>query len=163
MMFIFIHHRTFWGQRNHRNLNLCWYLNTTTLTMKVTVFINSVHCSVVSDSLQCHGLQPARLLCPWDSLGKNPGVGSHSLLQGIFPTQGSNPGLTHCRHIFYSPSYQGHLQYEALLIEKYLYCLVSCFCMSISVSTQGIRRSKLFLSPTLSQVLSFHEIVSLLS
>ena len=41
-----------------------------------------------------HGLYPARLLCPWDSPGKNTGVGSHSLLQGIFLTQGSNPGLS---------------------------------------------------------------------
>ena len=44
--------------------------------------------SVVSNSLQPHGLQPARLLCPWNSPGKNTGVGSHSLLQEIFPTQG---------------------------------------------------------------------------
>ena len=41
-------------------------------------------CSVVSDSLWPHGLQPTRLLCPWDSPGKNTGVRSHSLLQGIF-------------------------------------------------------------------------------
>ena len=40
---------------------------------------------------------PARLLCLWDSPGKNAGVGCLSLLQGIFPTQGSNPGLLHCR------------------------------------------------------------------
>ena len=40
---------------------------------------------------------PTRLLHPWDSPGKNTGVGHHSLLQGIFPTQGSNPGLLHCR------------------------------------------------------------------
>ena len=46
----------------------------------------------MSNSLQPYGLQPARLLCPWDSAGKNTGVGSHSLLQGIFPTQGLNPG-----------------------------------------------------------------------
>ena len=55
--------------------------------------------SVVSNSLQAHGLGPARLLCPWNSPGKNTGVGSHSLLQGIFPTQGSNPGLPYCRQI----------------------------------------------------------------
>ena len=42
--------------------------------------------SVLSDSLQPHGLQPTRLLCPWDSLGKNTGVGCHAPLQGIFPT-----------------------------------------------------------------------------
>ena len=40
-----------------------------------------------------------RLLCPWVSLGKNTGVGCHSLLQGILPTQGWNPGLLHCRQI----------------------------------------------------------------
>ena len=47
--------------------------------------------SVVSDSLRPHGLQPTRLLSPWDSPGKNTGVGCHALLQGIFLTQGSNP------------------------------------------------------------------------
>ena len=46
--------------------------------------------SVIFDSLQPYGLQPARLLYPLDSPGKNIGVGCHFLLQGIFPTQGSN-------------------------------------------------------------------------
>ena len=47
--------------------------------------------SLMPSSLQPRGLQPARLLCPWDSPGKNTGVGSLSLLQGIFPTQGLSP------------------------------------------------------------------------
>ena len=47
-------------------------------------------CSVVSDSSRPHGLQPTRLLCPWDFAGKNTRVGCHSLLQGTFSTQGSN-------------------------------------------------------------------------
>ena len=42
-------------------------------------------CSVVSSSLWIHGLQPTRLLCPWDSPGRNTRVGCHFLLQGIFP------------------------------------------------------------------------------
>ena len=63
-------------------------------------------CSIVSNSLQSHELQPARLLCPWDSPVKNTGVGCCTLLQGIFPTQGSNPGLLHCRQILYHLSYQ---------------------------------------------------------
>ena len=50
-------------------------------------------CSVVSNSLWPHGLQPARLLCPWNYPGKNTEVGSHFLLQGIFPTQRSNPHI----------------------------------------------------------------------
>ena len=62
----------------------------------------SENCSVVSDSLRSHGLYS-----PWNSPGQNTGVGSLSLLQGIFPTQGSNPGLAHCRQIFYQLSYQG--------------------------------------------------------
>ena len=44
---------------------------------------------------------------PWDSLGQNIGVGSLSLLLGIFPTQGSNPGLPHCRWILYQLSHKG--------------------------------------------------------
>ena len=54
--------------------------------------------SVVSNSLQPHGLQLTRLLCPWDFPGKNTGVGCHALLQGIFPTQGSNPHLLRLLH-----------------------------------------------------------------
>ena len=50
-------------------------------------------CSVVFDSLRPCGLQPTRLLCPWDSPGKSTGVGCHFLLQGIFLTQGLNPHL----------------------------------------------------------------------
>ena len=69
--------------------------------------VESVSRSIVSDSLQPHGLQPSRLLCPQDSPGKNTGVGLHFLLQGIFPTQGSNSGLLHCRQILYHLSYQG--------------------------------------------------------
>ena len=48
-----------------------------------------------------------RLLCPWNFPGKNTGVSCHFLLQGIFPTQGSNPGLLHCRQIPYQLSCQG--------------------------------------------------------
>ena len=58
--------------------------------------------SVVSDSLQPHGLYS-----PWNSPGQNTGVGSFSLFQGIFPTQGSNPGLSHCRRILYQLSHKG--------------------------------------------------------
>ena len=59
------------------------------------------------DSLRPHGLSATRLLYPWDSPGKNTGVGSHSLLYGIFLTQGLNPGLLHCKGILYHLSHQG--------------------------------------------------------
>ena len=48
-----------------------------------------------------------RLLHPWDFLGKSTGVGCRFLLQGIFLTQGSNPGLPHCRQTLYHLSHQG--------------------------------------------------------
>ena len=50
-----------------------------------------------------------RLFCPWNSPGKNRGVGSHFLLQGILPTQGLNPGLPHCRQMLYHLCHQGSL------------------------------------------------------
>ena len=58
--------------------------------------------SVVSDFLWPHWLYS-----PWNSPGQNTGVGSSSLLQGIFPTQGSNPGLPYCRQILYCLNHQG--------------------------------------------------------
>ena len=64
-------------------------------------------CSVMSDSLRPHGKQPTRLLCPWNFPGKSTGVGFHFLLQGIFPTQGSNPGLPCFRQTLYHLSHQG--------------------------------------------------------
>ena len=59
------------------------------------------------DSLWPHGLHPTRLLRPWNSSGKTIGVGCHSLLHRVFPTQGSNPGLLHCRQTLYHLSHQG--------------------------------------------------------
>ena len=72
--------------------------------------VKSVSRSVVSDSLWPHGLYLARVLCPWDSPGKNTRVCCHALLQGIFPTQGLIPGLRHCGQILYHLSYQGSPQ-----------------------------------------------------
>ena len=60
-------------------------------------------------------LQPPGLYSPWNSPGQNTGVGSLSLLQGIFPTQGSNLGLLHCRRIFYHLSHKGSPRIPYLL------------------------------------------------
>ena len=62
-------------------------------------------CLTLCDPMDCG--PPSRLLCPWDSPGKNTGVGCHALLQGIFPTQRMNPSLLHCRWILYHLSHQG--------------------------------------------------------
>ena len=69
--------------------------------------VENVSHSVVFNSWWPHGLYSARLLCPWNSPGKNIGVDYHSLLQGIFPIQGSNLGLLHCRWILYCLSHWG--------------------------------------------------------
>ena len=64
-------------------------------------------CSVMSSSLQSHGLKPARLSFHGDSPGKNTEMGCLALLQGIFPTKRSNSGFRYCRWILYCLSHQG--------------------------------------------------------
>ena len=66
------------------------------------VVIKSESHSVMSDSLQPHGLYS-----PWNSPGQNTGVRSLFLLQGIFPTERPNPGLPHCKRILYQLSHKG--------------------------------------------------------
>ena len=72
--------------------------------------------SVISDSWQPEGLQPARLLCPQGFSSKNTGVGCHALFQGIFPTKGWNPDLLHCRRILYWLSHQGRPEHLNTLL-----------------------------------------------
>ena len=73
--------------------------------------------SVVSDSLWPHGLWPTRLLSPWDFPGNSSGVDCRFLPQGIFQTQGSNPGLPHCRqmlnHLSHHRSESSHHRSES--------------------------------------------------
>ena len=72
------------------------------MIVSIIVVSESASRSVVSNSLQPHGLYS-----PLNSLGQNTEVGSLSILQGIWPTQGSNPGLPHCRQILYQLSHKG--------------------------------------------------------
>ena len=78
----------------------------------------------MSDSLWPSGLQPTRLLCPWNSPGKNTGVDCHFLLQRVLPTQGSNLGLWHCRQTLHQLSHQGslciNLKKEQIQIRRWL-------------------------------------------
>ena len=62
-------------------------------TVQPKYICRALLCAVVSDSLWPHGLQPTKLPCPWDFLGKNAGVGCHFLFQEIFRTQDWNPSL----------------------------------------------------------------------
>ena len=70
--------------------------------LHVIATYKSESCSVTSDSLRPYGLYS-----PWNSLGQNIGVDSLSLLRGIFPTQGSNPGLPYCKRSFLPAESQG--------------------------------------------------------
>ena len=71
------------------------------LKLFFSIIYESEILSVVAYSFQPHGYSP------WNSVGQNTGVGSFSLLQGIFPAQRSNPGLLHCRQILYQLSHKG--------------------------------------------------------
>ena len=84
-----------------------WSLPLTILFSRNTLTSESVSLSVISDSLRPYWLQPTKLFCPWNSRGKNIGVGCHSILRGIFPIQGSNLGLLHCRRVLYYLCHQG--------------------------------------------------------
>ena len=85
-----------------------------------------------------HGLEPARLLCPWDFPGKNTGADSHSILQGIFPTQGSNLCFLYHRQILYHLSHQeSSFQYylENITSLGKTFFDVESLIFSLSVST----------------------------
>ena len=85
-----------------------WYpkcLNSSFYLVDAIIFFSIV--SVFPTESDSDSLQPHGLYSPWNSPGQNTGVGSLFLLQGIFPAQGSNWGLLHCRQILYQLSYQG--------------------------------------------------------
>ena len=119
----------------------------------------SVSHSIMSNSLWSHGLYSARLLCPWNSPGKNTTVGSHSILQGIFPTQRSNPGLPHCRQILYCLSH--HEQGDSIIVElgtRILACrgiLVCCPDVKLCLTLCDIRDCNTSDSPVLHHLLEF--------
>ena len=84
----------FWLQFDQREQSLAW-------KFVITQNWSESH-AVMSNSLR-----PDGLCSPWNSPDQNTGVGSPSLLQGIFPAQGLSPGLPHCRRILYQLSHQG--------------------------------------------------------
>ena len=85
---------------------LLWWGNVTTKWSFIVLLLTR---SVMSDFLSPHGRSPSCSSVHGDSPGKNTGVGCHVLLQGIFPTQASNPGFPYCRWILYHLSHQGSL------------------------------------------------------
>ena len=104
---------------DHWGLGLFWskWLRFSSVCCILAQWSGSESHSVMSDTLQTHGLYR-----PWNSPGQNIGVGSLSLLQGIFPIQELNQGLLHCRQILYQLSYQGS---PSLLANSYLFPVFS--------------------------------------
>ena len=100
----------------------------------------------MSNSLRPHGLQPTRLLCPWNFPDKNTGAGCHFLLQGIFPTQVSNLGLPLYRQMLYRLSHQGspcmlynvyikvYMQSSVTLFKDTITCLPNIYFSSFLAS-----------------------------
>ena len=91
------------GTRCH---SVFWMLSfKPTFSLSSFTFIKRLFNETESDS---YLVKPSRLFCPWNSQGKNTGVGCHFLLQRIFPTQVLNMGLLHYQHILYCLSHQGN-------------------------------------------------------
>ena len=90
-----------------------------TLTRESVSWVKCESHSIMSDSLWPYGLYS-----PWNSPGQNTGMGSLSLLQGIFPTQGSNPGLPHFGQILYQLSHKGSpriLEWDSLSLLQWIF------------------------------------------
>ena len=79
--------------------SLCYITFLRLCRLRLKVLVTQLWCLMLCDPMDCS-------LCPWNSPGKNTGMGSLSFLQGIFPTQGLNLGLPHCRQILYHLSQQ---------------------------------------------------------
>ena len=103
-----------------------WFVSTTHVGLESESEV-AQSCPTLCDPMDCslpgssvHGIFQARvLLCPWDFPGKSTGVDCHFLLQGIFPTQGFNPGLPHCRQKLYRLSHQESLMLVLLLLSHF--------------------------------------------
>ena len=121
-------------------------------------------CLTLCDPMDCRS---TRLLNPCDFPGKSTRVGCHFLLQGIFPTQGSNPGLPHCRQMLYPLSHQGSfVHYSQKYFHEWGNITVNCVHYFVRVnfktrnllpwkngfSHQHCRRGPVFLSPWSHQV-----------
>ena len=101
----------------------------------------------VAQAQSCQTLQLHGIYSPWNSPGQNTEVGSLSLLQGIFPTQGSNPGIPHCGQILYQLSHKGspHIKLFNHLFNK---CWFDCLMLGAVLGRSFCANGSGVLSPT---------------
>ena len=120
-------------------------INPTMYTQKLFSLVESKESEVVqSCQTLCDPMDACtKLLRPWDFQGKSTGVGCHFLLQGIFPTQGSNPGLSHCRQTLYHLSHQDGI--VTLIINAKHSTLLGCLFLAPSTlpGTRDVLRKTL--------------------
>ena len=125
-----------WGERGNleeeRNLGFLlkeWYSCSHFESFPEKVSVSQL-CLTLCDPAGC---SPPGSPRPWSFAGKNTGVGCHFLLQVIFPTQGSNPSLAHCRQMLHHLSYQGSPHYLMKIHQIKFACLPLCSnCISQS-------------------------------
>ena len=114
------------GWYGHRHVNID--LSPTTSSDIGMPFSQHVFlCKSESHSVMSNSLQTQGLYSPWNSPGQNTGVGSLSLLQGIFPAQGSNPSLPHCRQILYQLSHQQPFYVRTLTNQRQSFLMIYKF------------------------------------
>ena len=94
-------------------------------------------CPTLCDPMDCRGAPFSRVLCPWNSLGENTGVGCHCLLQGLFPTQGSDPGLLHHRRALYCWATREAQRIHTLWWYRFPVTVHLILDLSIIMSTSG--------------------------
>ena len=99
-----------------------------------------------------------KLLRPWDFQGKRTGVGCHFLLQGIFPTQGSNPGLSHCRQTLYRLSHLGSQRLVITFLPRSKHLFISWLQSPSSVILEPKKIISIFSPPICYEVIGLHAI-----
>ena len=98
----------------------CFYILATVNCVAMNIGVHKLKCERESCSAVSNSLWLQGLYSPWNSPGQNTEVGSLSLLQGIFPTQGSNPGFPHCRDILYQLSHKGSPNWSIADLQYYV-------------------------------------------
>ena len=127
-------------------------------TLLMSLYVSATHvyvcitmvcvCSVMSDSLQPHGLQPNKLLCPWNFLGNNTGVGSHFLLQGLFLTQGLYMHLLYILHWQADSLPLSYLGSPCITILPYIFTYTVLYSVWIyPFPIPGFKRMEIMASP----------------
>ena len=116
------------GVRNFLNIGF-WQMPFLYLSYDHMIFFPFLICWCDNEShpVMSNSLRPHGLYSPWNSLGQNTGVGNLSLLQGIFPSQGSNPGPPHCRRILYQLSHKGSPLVCWIILTDFW--ILNCYCI----------------------------------